>query len=104
MSKLNAIKNWISKTAKQFTDGGSEENLNNAYFSNENEILYGTPFWLTKGNEDGTVWFLTFANYKLREAKTKIELVEWFKENTVNVMADMIVIIIELQKQKQNEK
>lgn len=95
------IKKWIENLTKSYTDGQSVENpFNSEYSSKDNEIIYGTPLWLTKGNEDGTQWYLTFANYKLREGKTKIELVEWFKENNFNIIMDLVVIILEIQKEK----
>lgn len=101
MKNWNVIKKWLKINILSLSDGESEENpINLNYSSNENEIIYGTPLWLTKGNEDGSTWFLTFANYKLKEAKTKFELVVWFKENNFNIMMDLVVIILEIQKQK----
>ncbi|AXH74751.1 MAG: hypothetical protein [Microviridae sp.] len=94
-------KKWITRIKEYFTVGESEENpFSLEYSSSDNEIVEGTPLWLTKGNEDGSTWFLTFANYKLREATNKKELIKWFRDNNFNVIMDLVVIILEMHKQK----
>lgn len=95
------LKKLIQKAKQYFTIGEYVENpFNSLYSSNENEIIYGTPLWLTKGNEDGSLWYITFANYKLKEGKNKEVLVKWFEDNKFNVQIDVMMIVIELNNQK----
>ncbi|AXH77592.1 MAG: hypothetical protein [Microviridae sp.] len=95
------IKKLIEKIKKYFTVGEYVgDPFSSDYSSSDNEIIYGTPLWLTKGNEDGSLWYITFANYKLKEGKNKYELVKWFEDNKFNVQIDVMMIVIELNNQK----
>nr|WAE43729.1 MAG: hypothetical protein [Microviridae sp.] len=70
--------------------------------STENEKVEGTPFYIMKGNEDGTEWILAFGTYKIKTAKTKRELREYLITDRYNIMCDMIIIVNEVKTKNQN--
>nr|WAE43736.1 MAG: hypothetical protein [Microviridae sp.] len=103
MKSLKQIKKWIEINMKSNTTKQSEKNQHKPPYG-ENEIIQGTPLWLTKGNEDGTLWFITFANYKLKEMRTKTELMAYYEANKFNLIMDIMMISMELWEQRKKEK
>ena len=69
-----------------------------------NELIQGTPLWLTKKNEDGTEWVLSFGKYALRNGKSKEELKNYLENNLLNVITNIAICIVEEFKNFNNEK
>lgn len=77
-----------------------KQNKENCFKSNTINTIDNSPFNIVKGNEDGTEWLLTFANYKLKGAKTQEELKQYMQTNTYNIVCDLIIIINEIKEKK----
>ena len=60
----------------QDTDTSSEE-IQHKEDCLTNELIKGTPLWVIKNNEDGTLWTLAFGKYALKTGHSKQELKEY---------------------------
>ena len=69
-----------------------------------NEKIEGTPLWVIKNNEDGTLWTLAFGKYALRQGQSKEELKKYLEDNMLIVITNMMIAIIEESKSVDNKK
>ena len=60
-----------------------------------NEPIEGTPLWIIKNNEDGTLWTLAFGKYALKQGQSKQELKEYVQNEAMNVMTNITLCIFE---------
>ena len=67
-----------------------------------NEKIEGTPLWVIKNNEDGTLWTLAFGKYALKQGKSKQELKEYVQNEAMNVMTNITLCIFEELKNDTN--
>ena len=69
-----------------------------------NEPIEGTPLWVIKNNEDGTLWTLAFGKYALKQGQSKKELKEYVENNAMNVMTNIVICIMEEEKNITNNE
>ena len=94
-------------TESQDIDTSSEEIQYKEDCLNEkltNEKIEGTPLWVIKNNEDGTLWTLAFGKYALRQGQSKEELKKYLEDNMLIVITNMMIAIIEESKSVDNKK
>ena len=95
-------------TESQDIDTSSEEIQYKEDCLNEkltNEKIEGTPLWVIKNNEDGTLWTLAFGKYALKTGHSKQELKEYVQNEAMNVMTNIVICVVEeLKNMSSNQK